>query len=82
MHVAIYRARVDRLPEGVFSIVATSDIQGREIGGENRLIGEVVANELLLLTELQEIPKVDMAILADDLYNYPNCRKLGGTTKR
>ena len=50
-----FRATVDELPTGISSIVATSDLQGREISGTNRLLGEVVAEELTLLYELEEI---------------------------
>ena len=74
-----FRATVDELPTGISSIVATSDLQGREISGTNRLLGEVVAEELTLLYELEEIPYVNLVILAGDLYDYPDCRKLGGT---
>jgi len=74
-----YKATFDRLPDGVSSIVVTSDLQGREISVDNRLVGEAVAEELHLLQELDEIPKVSVVILAGDLYDYPDCRKLGGT---
>ncbi len=74
-----YKAIVDRLPKGISSIIATSDLQGREIGIENRLLGEVVSEELALLQELEEIPKINLIMLAGDLYDYPDCRKLGGT---
>lgn len=75
-----YKAKVDSLPEGVTSFVATSDLQGRERDKKsNRLVGEAVAEELLLLQQLEEIPKVDFVVLAGDLYDYPDCRKLGGT---
>jgi len=74
-----FKATVDKLPTGISSIVVTSDLQGREINGTNRLLGEVVAEELSLLQELEEIPLVNIVILAGDLYDYPDCRKLGGT---
>jgi len=74
-----FRATVDKLPEGIPSIVVASDLQGREIKCTNRLLGEVVAEELTLLYELEQIPYVNLVILAGDLYDYPDCRKLGGT---
>lgn len=43
------------------------------------MLGEVVAEEIVLLSELGEIPKVDLVLLAGDLFDYPDCRKLGGT---
>ena len=74
-----YKVKVEKLPKGVTSIVATSDLQGREAGDENRLLGEAVAEELMILQELGEIPKIELVILAGDLYDYPDCRKKGGT---
>jgi hypothetical protein len=73
------RASVDRLPEGVSAFVAASDLQGRERGARNRLLGELVAEELFVLQELDVIPQVSGVLLAGDLYDYPDCRKLGGT---
>lgn len=75
-----YKIKVDKLPEGFKSVVATSDLQGRERDtNRNRLVGEAVSDELVLLQELQEIPPIDLVFLAGDLYDYPDCRKLGGT---
>jgi Icc-related predicted phosphoesterase len=75
-----YRARVDALPPGITTFVATSDLQGRETNKRtNRLLGEAVVEELGLLQELGEVPKIDFALLAGDLYDYPDCHKLGGT---
>jgi len=73
------KVKVDRLPNEISSFIATSDLQGRAIEKENRLLGEAVADELKLLSELKEIPKVDFIVLAGDLYEYIDCRKLGGT---
>jgi len=77
--IPFFRATVDKLPTGISSIVVTSDLQGREINGTNPLLGEVVSEELTLLYELEQIPYVNLVILAGDLYDYPDCRKLGGT---
>jgi len=70
---------VDKLPDGVSAIVVTSDLQGREKGGANRLLGEVVCEELELLCDMGEIPAVNGLVLAGDLYDYPECHKRGGT---
>jgi len=75
-----YRATVDCLPKAVSSFVITSDLQGREMDKKaNRLVGEAVAEELKLLCELGEIPKIDFIALAGDLFDYPELHKLGGT---
>lgn len=75
-----YNAIVDELPKGVSSFVITSDLQGREQDKKtNRLVGEAVAEELSLLTELGEIPSIDFITLAGDLYDHPELHKLGGT---
>jgi Icc protein len=73
------RVFVDQLAEGVSAIAVTSDLQGRESGERNRLLGEVVSEELRLLCDLGEIPSVDGVVMAGDLYDYPECHKLGGT---
>lgn len=75
-----YKATVDDLPKGVSAFVITSDLQGREIDKKsNRLVGEAVAEELALLVELNEIPKVTFVALAGDLFDYPELHKMGGT---
>ncbi len=74
-----YRARVQGLPKELDSFIATSDLQGREAGGRNRLLGEIVAEELRLLQELGDIPPIGLVLLAGDFYDYPDCRKMGGT---
>jgi len=77
-----YKVKVDAMPmsNGITSFIASSDLQGREQDkGSNRLIGEAVAEELLLLQELSEIPNIDLILLAGDLYDYPECGKRGGS---
>lgn len=74
-----YRATASDLPPGLGSIVITSDLQGRETGAKNRLLGEVVADEVARLQELGEIERIGLAILAGDLYDYPDLHKRGGT---
>ncbi len=73
------RVFVDQLPDGVSSIAVTSDLQGREQGDRNRLLGEIVSEELSLLSELGDISAVSGVLLAGDLYDYPECHKLGGS---
>ena len=73
------RVFVDQLAEGVSAIAVTSDLQGREFSERNRLLGEVVSEELRLLCDLGEIPSVDGIVMAGDLYDFPECNKLGGT---
>jgi len=70
---------VDALPDGVSAIAVTSDLQGREDGKQNRLLGEVVSEELRLLADVGDIPRVNGVLLAGDLYDYPDCHKLGGS---
>lgn len=75
-----FKAIVDALPTGIQCLVITSDLQGRELNRTtNRLIGELVAEELKILVELGEIPNIDLIALAGDLYDYPDLQKLGGT---
>jgi len=74
-----FKVIVDRLPDGVDAIVATSDLQGREIGKANRLLGEHVVEELVRLSNEGVIPEIGAALLAGDLYDHPDCRKLGGS---
>jgi hypothetical protein len=58
-----YKVKVDVMPQGMNSFVATSDLQGRELNKENnRLVGIAVAEELALLQELGEIPSIDLIL--------------------
>lgn len=80
LKLPFYKVTVDKLPDGVSSFVLTSDLQGREFDkNSNRLLGEVVAEELALLCELGELPPINFVALAGDFYDYPDLRKLGGT---
>ena len=74
-----FKVTVEQLPEGVDAIVATSDLQGREMGKANRLLGEYVVDELVRLSGEGVIPTIDAAFLTGDLYDHPDCRKLGGS---
>lgn len=61
------------------SFLATSDLQGRETGKQNRLLGELLADEITALQELGELPFFDLCLLCGDFYDYPDLKKLGGT---
>ena len=74
-----YKVKVDKMPKGMNSFVATSDLQGREKDGKGRLLGEQVAEEFKIMQDLEEIAPIDLVLLAGDLYDYPDCHKLGGT---
>lgn len=74
-----YRAHATGLPNHVKSIVVTSDLQGREAGRKNRLLGASVADALRELSRQNVIPAPDAVFLCGDLFDYPDCRKRGGT---
>lgn len=79
-----FHAKAEGLPDGIGSLVLLSDLQGREylsenLAGTERLLGEAVAEELSLLVGLGEIPQISTVMVCGDLYDYPDCRKPGGT---
>ena len=79
-----FHAKAEGLPDGIESLVLLSDLQGREylsvnLEGTERLLGEAVAEELSLLKGLGEIPGISAILICGDLYDYPDCRKPGGT---
>lgn len=59
--------------------VVTSDLQGRERAKANRLLGEVVAEELAKLVTWGTIPTPDFYCLCGDFYDYPDLHARGGT---
>lgn len=61
------------------TFLATADLQGREKHDSNRLLGELVADEIIALQELDILPAFDFCTLCGDFYDYPDLRKLGGT---
>lgn len=77
-NLPFYFAYVDHLPGGISSIVATSDLQGRK-GNNNRLLGEALSEELILMQELCMIPNINLALSSGDLYDRPELNKLGAT---
>lgn len=80
INLPFYMVKVAKMPDGISTMVLTSDLQGREMDSNtNRLVGEAVSDELTLLQELGEIPQIDLVVLAGDFFDYPDCHKLGGT---
>ena len=79
----IHLARVDALPDGLDALVVTSDLQGRELpkDGPPRLLGEVLAEHLEALGQLEMLPPAASTgvILAGDLYTVPGADRMGGT---
>ena len=79
----VFRAFVDSLPASLDGIVATGDLQGREIGTSGRLprlVGEVVAEEMAELLSDGVIPLADRlgVLLAGDMYARPELDRRGG----
>lgn len=81
VHVQLpfYRAEAEGLPSSIRAVVLTSDLQGREIGPENRLLGCALADELVVLHNKGIIPKPSLIAVCGDLYEYSDCHKRGGT---
>jgi len=79
------RATVDRLPNGLEAILATADLQGREIandhGDNGRLLGEQLAEHCAFLAETGVLPCLEKVgvILAGDLYARELLDKRGGS---
>lgn len=77
LEVALVRYAWEKKTAPCFLV--TADLQGREQGKHNQLLGEVLAEELALLQELGQVPALDFCLLAGDFYDYPDCHKRGGT---
>lgn len=87
----IHIALVDRLPEGTQAIIATADLQGRELLRQHparppQLLGEVLPRQLVdeILPALKPIagtidPRSTGVLLAGDFYTVPALDKRGGT---
>lgn len=84
--VPLHLGVVDRLPAGLQALVATADLQGRELlsnrgSGSPRLLGEtlpaLLVEELLRRTGVTEPRRVGV-LLAGDFYAVPNLDKRGG----
>lgn len=78
-HLPFHRAYATGLPDEVEALVFASDLQGREDGGDNRLMGVPVAESVADLAERGVIPQPQAVFLCGDLYDYPDCHKRGGT---
>lgn len=78
-HLPFHRAWATGLPDGVDTLIFASDLQGREDGSANRLMGVAVAEALLALVAEGKIPQPQAAFLCGDLYDYHDCHKRGGT---
>ena len=75
-----YFAFVDKLPENVNSIIATSDLQGRDIDvNNNQLLGISVSEELITLRDLELIPEFEYIISVGDLFDKPELNKYGAS---
>lgn len=79
-----FRATAEGLPESIQSLILVSDLQGREyvsrsLRGKERLLGEAVADELAKLKEEKALPEISAVLMCGDLYDYPDCRKTGGS---
>lgn len=64
------RGRVDALPSQLDALVLTADLQGHELGGAGRLLGEVVVDELESLAAAGALPDLARVgvVLAGDFY--------------
>ena len=82
----VFVGSVDRLPQGVDTLVVTADLQGREhlkyqSGPTLRLVGEwlpKVLRESILPSIGQQIDQVGV-LLCGDFYTVPNLDKRGGS---
>jgi Icc protein len=81
----MYYAQVESLPADVDAILVASDLQGRENrscdpGGGNRLLGEMLADEIICLSGDDRFPNVERlgVVLAGDLYTRPELDRRGG----
>lgn len=74
-----FQAYSEGLPPNISSLVLTSDLQGREIGQKNRLLGCALSGELEALHRQGVIPYPCLVAVCGDLYEYPDCHKRGGT---
>lgn len=80
----IMRGVVEELPPSLEAIVCAGDLQGVDInaqpGQEPKLLGEVLADELLILLELLSIaPSRTGIVLTGDFYSAPQADKRGAS---
>ncbi|WP_318493290.1 metallophosphoesterase family protein [Photobacterium leiognathi] len=74
MFLPFFYAEASGLPEGLNTIVATSDLQGRVDG---QLLGYKLIEKLLMLQKCEG--HIDLLLLAGDLYDDESLKKLGAT---
>lgn len=79
VQLPFYRAEAYGLPSSTQALVVTSDLQGREAGRSNRLLGCALADELITLHNKGIILRPNLIAVCGDLYEYPDCHKRGGT---
>lgn len=78
-HLPFHRAYATELPSGMDAVVFASDLQDREDGDPNRLMGVPASETLENLAQPDFIPQPKGAFLCGDLYDDPDCYKRGGT---
>jgi hypothetical protein len=78
--LAVQLGRVDALPMELEGLLVCSDLQGRELGGEGRLLGELVAERVERLAGRAGLPPAERigVLLAGDLYARPEPERRGG----
>jgi len=79
----VQQAQLTGLPDsGIEALLVASDLQGRSpsFGGESRLLGEALAEELEQFAVADLVPALDRigVILCGDLYSVPEANKRGG----
>ncbi|WP_254514043.1 metallophosphoesterase family protein [Anatilimnocola floriformis] len=75
----VYTVRYENSAGPQPTILATADLQGREKESTNRLLGELLADEIERLQQAEDLPALDLCLLCGDFYDYPDLNKLGGT---
>jgi len=79
--LAIVRAQVPALPDGVDAILATGDLQARSRDGRGVLLGEVLAEQMIELAVAGAVPSPERTgvVLAGDLYAAPRADQRGAS---
>ena len=75
LHLDRHEVVVDALPAGIEALVATGDLQSREVSTANRLLGEAVAEQL----RREMAPERLGVLLAGDFYTSEGANKLGAS---
>ena len=83
--INLYRGVVDSLPTALDALVIASDLQGvaplMANGGAAALVGEVLAEQLVMLASRNEIPPLSKlgVVLAGDLFSAPAANQRGAS---